>query len=409
MLSKADNQFNRANRAGVTIVCACLSIFMAGSLVFGFPGVLASYWQISLGASKAQLGRILFFVLVAVGSHMFVIGRMQEKIGIRFVMALGAILYGLGALLAGYADSMVDVYIWAFITGAASAFIYLPAMTVAQLWYPRRRGTMSGLVSMCFGISGAAMAPVFKWLLDGWGYKSMSQFVGLSYLVLGVAAALMIRLPLAERVGGGPAVAVNDGQLSIGLIASVKTRSFWLMWTIYALVGGAGIAMVPLAVAFGTSRHLAVSEALIILMAFNLTNGISRLISGYLSDRIGRKIIMGTAFLCAGLAYLLMPWLDRLGFWALMAAVVGFAFGTLFAVSAPYVSECFGMAHFGSVFGMVFTAFGFVAGILGPWFGGHLLDITDANFTIVFSYFGSLMLLAAALIRWWTPHTECRM
>ncbi len=51
------------------------------------------------------------------------------------------------------------------------------------------------------------------------------------------------------------------------------------------------------------------------------------------------------------------------------AAVVGFAFGTLFAVSAPLTTDCFGITHFGAISGLVFTVYGFVAGPLGPLAG----------------------------------------
>jgi OFA family oxalate/formate antiporter-like MFS transporter len=34
------------------------------------------------------------------------------------------------------------------------------------------------------------------------------------------------------------------------------------------------------------------------------------------------------------------------------------------------------MEHFGSIFGGIFTAFGFFSGALGPWLGGYLLDLT---------------------------------
>jgi OFA family oxalate/formate antiporter-like MFS transporter len=63
---------------------------------------------------------------------------------------------------------------------------------------------------------------------------------------------------------------------------------------------------------------------------------------------------------------------------ALLPPVYNFildAFGTLFSVSAPLVGDCFGMDHFGSIIGLIFTAYGFVAGIIGPWFTGRLLDI----------------------------------
>jgi len=100
----------------------------------------------------------------------------------------------------------------------------------------------------------------------------------------------------------------------------------------------------------------------------------------------------------AGLAYVLLPYLDGLAVWAVLAAVVGFAFGTLFAVSAPLATDCFGMAHFGAIFGLVFTAYGFVAGPLGPWLSGHVLDSTQGNFQAVFTYLGVFFFVSALLI-----------
>jgi OFA family oxalate/formate antiporter-like MFS transporter len=156
-------------------------------------------------------------------------------------------------------------------------------------------------------------------------------------------------------------------------------------------------------VSFGLSKGLAVGDAVVILTAFNLTNGTSRFVSGYLSDRIGRNRMMGSAFFCAACAYWLFPGLEGLTAWALLAAVVGFAFGTLFAVSAPLVADFFGMQHFGVIFGLVFTAYGFVAGALGPWLSGYVLDVSGGNFTSVFSYLGGFYLLSAILIAFTKP------
>jgi OFA family oxalate/formate antiporter-like MFS transporter len=56
------------------------------------------------------------------------------------------------------------------------------------------------------------------------------------------------------------------------------------------------------------------------------------------------------------------------------------------------------MDHFGAIFGLVFTAYGFVSGIIGPWLCGHLLDITGGNFTI-----------SAILVKLTTPPSECTL
>ncbi|MGD2272301.1 MAG: MFS transporter [Desulfobacterales bacterium] len=390
----------------VAVLASCIAIFLPGALVFGFPGVMAAHWQQIFGVGRAAVGQTLFFVLAAVGIFMFVTGRLQEKIGPAWTMALGAILYGSVTMMVGHASGINWVYLWAFLTGASSAFIYLPTLTVVQRWYPHRRGLVSGLVSMFFGLSGAVMAPVFSRLFQRIGYTALTYTVGIVFLTVGLATAVFIRLPRAasdnnQHPGTDPA------HLSLTLGQSLRTRSFWLLWFIYAFVGAAGIAMVTLATSFGLSQGLTMSQAVLLLVAFNITNGASRLVSGFFSDVIGRETIMSTTFLLAGGAYFLLPQVNGIIIWSVLTAVIGFAFGTLFAVSAPLVGDCFGMDHFATIFGLVFTAYGFVSGALGPWLGGYLLDLTQGNFTLVFAYLGALMIVSSIMIWVTTPYTEC--
>jgi OFA family oxalate/formate antiporter-like MFS transporter len=132
--------------------------------------------------------------------------------------------------------------------------------------------------------------------------------------------------------------------------------------------------------------------------AFNLTNGFGRLVSGYASDRWGRNGTLVCVFTLAGCAYLLLPLSQTPAVSAFLTAAVGLAFGSLFAVSAPLAIDCFGLAHFGAIFGLIFTAYGFCSGILGPWLSGFLLDQTGGNFGMVFTYLGGLYFVAATLV-----------
>jgi OFA family oxalate/formate antiporter-like MFS transporter len=140
--------------------------------------------------------------------------------------------------------------------------------------------------------------------------------------------------------------------------------------------------MTILSTSYGLHKGFQLESAILILTAFNLTNGIGRLISGYFSDTIGPNRIMGMAFLAAGLA-----------------AVVGFSFGTLFSVSAQLVADCFGLKHFGAIFGLTFAAYGFIAGPIGPTLSGYLLDARKDNFFLVFSYLGIFYILSWICIR----------
>jgi len=403
----------------LAVAGSALALFWPGAFAFGMPGVLGPHWQEAFGVGRGAVGAIIFFMLAALGVFMFLVGTWQERLGPRAMLAIGAALAGLGVVALPFASSIYLVYAWAFVSGASSCFVMIPALTVVQRWYPKRRGLVSGIVNLVFGLAGAIMSPLFAEALGAMGYRAMCVVAGILALGFGVALSRLVSLPadadLEEAVvpaGEEPIserrIGVVDGRgaplavpsLTVG--QSLRTRNFWLIWTVWALHGAASVSMVSLSVDFGVSRGFEFESAVVILTAFNVTNGLSRIVTGYFSDRIHRVRTMGATFLAAGLAYFMLPHVDSLGTIAVLAAIVGFGFGTLFAVSAPLAVDCFGIGHFGAVYGLVFTAYGFVAGALGPLLAGTLAD-TGGGYPLVFGYLGALCLTSAILIQFVRP------
>ena len=400
------------NPTGIgAIIGSSLAIFWPGALIFGFPGVMAPYWMKTFEVGRGAIGNILFFVLAAVGIFMFLVGRWQEKFGIRRMITIGSILCGLSVLIIAYASNLYMLYLWAFLTGTSSAFILIPALTTVQRWFPMKRGLFSGIVNLSFGFSAAIMSPLFRYLFESIGYVPMNLLVAGLALIVGIMAAQFTEGPKTISSPHPPASGdrmkspIKMGE-SLTVKESLRTKSFWFLWLTWAFQGAAGIAMVTLSIAYGLSKGFPMESAVIVLTAFNITNGGSRIIMGFLSDRVGRNLAMSLTFLAAGAAYFLLPHADTLAVLAVLAAVIGFAFGTLFAVSAPLATDCFGLDHFGAIFGLNFTAYGFVSGVLGPSLSGYLLDITEGNFTVVFSYLGAFCILSGILIRFVTPSRQ---
>jgi OFA family oxalate/formate antiporter-like MFS transporter len=391
----------KAPARGVVLgACAC-AVFWPGAFIFGFPGVMRQYWQQAFLAGGGDVGRIIFFILMGATCFMYLCGRWQETFGPGNLALIGALLSGGSALWLSRAGCMGDVYIWAFAAGAGSAFVYVPALTVVQRWYMERRGLVSGFFNMAFGLAGAIMSPLFTASLSHAGYRMTCLAAGVVALAVGLAASVLICPPVPSLLPATAPGATAARNRSVG--GALKSRAFWLLWLTWVLSGAAGASMLVLATGFGLARGLDLARAVVLLTAFNLTNGGGRLISGLLSDRYGRTKTMAISFAAAAAAYLAMPHLEGLGLWAGLAAVIGFAFGTLFAVSAPLAVDCFGMTHFGAIFGLVFTAYGFLSGPLGPWLSGHILDLTHGNYTFVFTYLGLMYLAAAGTILMITP------
>ena len=376
---------------------ACLALFWSGSLAFALPGVMGPYWQQAFQVGRGAVGGTLFMMLAGVGCFMYLAGRWQLALGIPQAITLGSILCALAMFLSAFAQGLGYIYAWAFLVGISQSFVYVPALTTAQLWYPQRRGLVSGLVSLVFAGSAAVMSPVFAWFLEHAGYLATNLAIAGATLVCGVVGARFTAPPAGSALDRG-APAAEDDTASVG--RTLRSSSFWMLWGTVALMGAGGIAMVTLGTSYGLSLGLDLGRAVVILTVFNLGSGLSRLIMGYASDHLPRARVMSLAFFSAGVAYLLLPWAGEgwgLGPVVLLAGVIGYAFGTMWAVAAPLVTDCFGPRHFGEVFGLLFTAYGFISGALGPSLGGFLADWLGSFFWVFF-YLVGLCLVAGLLI-----------
>lgn len=374
----------------IILFLGCLCIFFPGSFVFGYPGVMASEWQQMFGADKAQVGSIMFFILIGTGFSMYTAGRLQEIFATRHLVFAGALTCALSMFAVGFAQNMTHVYLWAFAEGFFCGFVYLPCLGFFQKLFPENKGTVSGILNLTFGGASAVMSPVYTWLYSSHGYMASGVWAGILALLFGTFGAFVIRLPGQNASGDRVVPSLTTRQI-------VKMPAFWFLWWVWALAGAAGVSMILLSSSFGQSLGYTLKQSVIILICFNLLNGLGRVVCGRLADRFPKTRVLQTVFFMAATAYLILPWMNHLPPVAFLACFIGLSFGALFTVSAPLVSEVFGLENFGQIFGMVFTAYGFVAGFIGPWMSGLILDKTG-SFLYVFSLFAFFYLTAFILI-----------
>jgi len=301
------------------------------------------------------------------GSSCFLVGHWQERYGTRKMITLGIILTSFASVVVAYASSIYAVYAWAFLNGLASSFVYIPTLTLVQRWYPGKKGVVSGIVSMVFGLSAALMSPLFGKMLVSLGYVSMNLYIAFLTLIIGLAGAYFARAPDSsekpasyfavtnrysrkkpQKLRGAGKVTGKISNLCRNAYTLEVSGFFWITWT---LAGAAGVSMTILSTEYGLFRGFSLESAILLLTSFNLTNGASRLISGYFSDKIGPKLHHEHGLpCCRPWPISTFPWADSFAACAFLAAVIGFSFGTLFSVSAPLVADCFGIEHFGAIF-----------------------------------------------------------
>lgn len=399
-------------KSWLAIIATAVATFNSGALFFGYPGVMTKYWGDLFGADSTARGFIMTFACIGVGLLMLLSGSIHARIGTRKCLLIGTVILIADMILANFASSMWHAYLWAFLCGAGNGFVYGPCVGTSQQWMPARRGLASGVVNLTFGTAGAIMSLAYNAMLNSpvIGYRTMNRIIIGMIIVLNGISIIFAEIPEFanltpaqkeeledQRRLASQAKAQSLSSRSFTVGEALKSKNFWLMWLAWLFMGAAGISMVSLAKSYESFLTGAAASA-IVLTAFNLTNGIGRIVAGTLSDLIGRNLTGFLVLALGGIGYFCLPFAGSIAPAAIFAAFVGFAFGTLFTITAPLVSDLFGLKHYSMIFSLVFTAYGFLSGVAGPLLTGWILDATGGSYPVVFRLLSAFCFIGAVCV-----------
>jgi len=369
------------NKVCILVSCPLL-VFWAGVLGFGYPGIMNSYWKEEFHVGNSETGLVITFMMVAVAISMFISGRIYAKMGLYFCIVAGTVFYSVAFLFLFLAKSIVLIYIWGLLVNFGFSFLYGPSLTTIQTAFPNKRGLVSGFLNFVLGISAAIMSPILNSTLNGKGYTFTNILVFILIIVSNVLAFFLLIFSNKNKTKKMNNI---DTSKDLTVKEALKTKEFWALWLLWAFMGAAGISMVSLSKTYS----VVIGEtSVIILTIFNLANGICRLFIGWFTDRIGGRFTGAISFLLTTVGYLVMPHTSNVTLICICAVGVGIGLGALFTVSGPLTSLIFGFKEFGMIFGLLYTGYGIIGGVVGPFVSGLVLEKTNDNYIIVFTYLG---------------------
>lgn len=344
-------------------------------------------WSVFVAPLEKQFGwtradtSMVFTIAVIVFALSFVLaGRIQDKIGPLPCSLAGGILVSLGFFLCSYTTSLTWLYVcFGVIGGLGNGFGYATPIPVMGKWFPDKRGLAVGLAVGGYGAGSAIFGPLAQLkLIPAYGLPATFQILGAIFFVMTMLGALLLRNPPAgyRPEGWSPAAAQSaDAARQFAPAEVLRTPTFYLMWVGYALGCSAGLMVISQIVPFATSVGIAgaaLSTMTLVVGAFG--NAMGRILSAWMSDRLGRINVLRTMI---GISVLAMPALYAVGSNVALlygaVFVVYWCYGTQLSVNGVAASDFWGIQNAGVNYGMLFTAWG-VAGIIGPRIGGVLFD-----------------------------------
>ncbi len=338
-------------------------------------------------------------------------GRWQDKMGPRIVASVGGLLVGLGMIMASLTTSPLG-YILGFgvLAGAGIGFGYASATPPAVKWFPpAKTGMIAGIVVSGFGLASVYASPLAKWLMATYGLPATMKILGIAFLLVVVVLAQFLKAPhkalqfikalgpLGEMKQG--AVAPMKKNVDFTLRQILRMRSFYLLWFMFACGAGAGLMVIAkLATIAKIQAQLELGFVLVAVLAVG--NGAGRVVTGMVSDKIGRKTTLFVCFLLQAVFVLLLS-MARGGSilatgpaLAVISAFIGALYGANLALFPSITKDYYGLKNFGVNYGLVFTAWG-VGGFMLALLAGKIYDATH-SFNV--AYYGASFLLALAAI-----------
>jgi MFS family permease len=350
---------------GIGALMSCVAVGAMMSLaVFLQPITQATGWS-RTGVSSAMT--LNFLIMGAAG---FGWGALNDRYGTRPVVLAGAVLLGLGLVLASRATTPLQFLLaYGVIVGLSAGSFVVPMMTAVTAWLPNNRSIAVSLVSAGIGVAPMTISPLAAWLLTNHDWRSAQLIIGLLVWVLLIPAALFVRrTPAAEQ--GGPASAMAERvRVSDALISGpfiVLAATFFACCATHA---GPIFHTISYALACGIPTVAAVS-----IYSLEGLGGLGgRVVLGILGDRYGAKRVLIAGLIVQALGAGSFVFVNRLQEFYAVAAVFGFAYGGVMPLYAVLARDYFGQQIMGTVLGAaaMVSSLGMA---LGPSVGGWIFD-----------------------------------
>jgi OFA family oxalate/formate antiporter-like MFS transporter len=386
---------------GRTVVAAAVAInLVLGALyawgVFKKALVTDPAWQWSNrdAALPFTVSTVAFAVM------MIFAGRWQDKFGPRYVAMTGGLMFGLGLIASSFVHSPLLMAVTFGLVGGIGIGLGYSATTPPSIkWFPpSRKGLITGIVVSGVGLAAVYIAPLTQYLLAKTGIPQTFQILGVgSILLIGMLSLLLQNPPpgyVTAAPAAGPAKQAPAPHRDADWPEMLRSGQFYVLWAMFVLSASAGL-MIIVHVATIAKEQAGLKWGFLPVAILALFNTGGRIVSGFLSDRIGRSRTMVLAFVLQAVNMLAFSHYTSAWMLIFASAFTGLCYGTIFTLFPAATADYYGIRHLGVNYGLVFSAFG-VAGVIGPILGGEIRDrfgSYSASYTI-----SAIMLAVGAVL-----------
>ena len=372
-------------------ITSVMSFFASGIFFRGF-GVLVLPIRDQLMITQAQTNLVFSVARAEGGLEGPLAGWLIDKFGNRKVLVPSLMITVAGYFLMAFwmpsLWSFAVVYLGLVSLGNSMAFQHACFAALNQ-WFIRRRSLSISILAAVSSLGGLALIPTMNLLIDKTNLQWGLIASGLFYLVILLPICYWFRNRpedmglLPDGATRPPAVTGTRGATrreyrDYTVREALRTQAYWF------LLLGAGLRqtatlgiLVSLFPILIEDKGMSPQMAANLVGAMSAINFVSRLVMGYLGDRVSKKAILGLSLSVEGLGYLFLwlgDWQTAVGITLVLGFVIceGMMDGAGVIVWAA-LGEYFGRSRFATLRGYI--TFGYAwALVASPVYAGWIYD-----------------------------------
>ena len=335
--------------------------------------------QSEFGVDRASASLPFTLTMLGFALGNFYMGKLADRYNISTVLLFSSIILALCFIFAAQSNSILSLAVIQFVIGFGTGASFGPVIADTSIWFLKKRGIAVALAASGNYLSGVVWPILTRDLLLNYGWRSV-------YLVLAIAAVLiMAPLSLAlKRKISAESTRADD------LISQNKAQNTQLSpKSLQLFLGLAGLAccvamsmpqvhIVAFCVDLGFGSTVGGN-----MLSLMLAGGIvSRIVSGFLADKIGglKTLLIGSSLQCIAL-FLYLPFNGLVSLY-LVSLIFGLSQGGIVPSYAIVVREHMPAKEAGARVGFVLMMT-IVGMAFGGWMSGWIYDLSG-SYTLAF-------------------------
>ena len=346
----------RINIRWLYLVVGVVALLFAG-IIYGWS-ILKAPLAEDFGWTADQLAvnftlTMCFFCLGG-----FIGGLLYRKMGARLLLILSGVIGCAGFFLTSRLSGNVAVlYIsYGVLAGLGIGLAYNAVITTVNAWFPDKKGLCSGALMMGFGISALVIGKAADVLFNtpGVGWRTTFLILGIALGVVLVAAGLILRLPASDlklpqqpQKAGASSENFEVRDFTPGQM--VRRFTFWRAFVCMVFLAAVGNTVISFARDLSLSVGAEAGLATTLVGVLSVCNGLGRIATGAIFDKLGRRktmLLANIVSIAAAGVTLLSVFTSSVPLCVVGLCVTGFSYGSCPTISSAFTSAFYGSRNF---------------------------------------------------------------